>query len=447
MKLKHQLFVFLFAILAFGCSSENNLQGDLDLPSPDFTVDNIQAQDGQLIQFTDLSEGALGWEWNFGDGSDSSFEQNPTHAYLYGGEYTVTLTVWNNDGENLVIKENYIKIDGPEKEKPSLPELFSYTVVTTSDHKLKGLPGFVGEIYINDQFFAEVVSATTEITIPAASFSGNQDVVFLKGEWTDGARVLSIGNNTVANTDIVALNKLSGIKVYFGRYLKALQTIDKDFFAACPELTTLTAAFRNCINLKTIPGDLFKNNPEVTNFQHVFADCTFEVIPAGLFDNNTKVTTFASAFNVNTAMKEVPAGLFANCPLVTNFSYAFYKNSNLTTIPSGLFDSCVAVTNFEGIFAACNITTIPNGFFDKNTKVSNFKSVFNLNKAITVVPTTLFDNCKEVTTFASAFYGCTGLTAVPSLWEQTFPALTTTTGCFQLCSNISNYNSIPSTWK
>ena len=49
------------------------------------------------VQFTDLSENATRWNWDFGDGS-SSTKQNPTHTYSTTGIYTVSLTVSNSNG-------------------------------------------------------------------------------------------------------------------------------------------------------------------------------------------------------------------------------------------------------------------------------------------------------------------------------------------------------------
>jgi PKD repeat protein len=48
------------------------------------------------FQFTDASTGnPYAWYWTFGDGTTST-EQNPTHIYNDAGEYTVTLTVYND---------------------------------------------------------------------------------------------------------------------------------------------------------------------------------------------------------------------------------------------------------------------------------------------------------------------------------------------------------------
>ena len=49
------------------------------------------------VQFTDNSQNATGWNWDFGDGTNSN-EQNPLHNYSVAGNYTVNLTVSNANG-------------------------------------------------------------------------------------------------------------------------------------------------------------------------------------------------------------------------------------------------------------------------------------------------------------------------------------------------------------
>lgn len=63
--------------------------------------------DGHTVQFTDYSEGAVAWFWDFGDGNFSE-EQNPVHTYEEDGFYFVFLTITTEDGcvgfsENFVI--------------------------------------------------------------------------------------------------------------------------------------------------------------------------------------------------------------------------------------------------------------------------------------------------------------------------------------------------------
>jgi PKD repeat protein len=62
-----------------------------------FTV----STDGLTAIFTDTSAGSPDfWDWDFGDGSDPVFAQNPSHAYAAAGTYTVTLAIANATGQN-----------------------------------------------------------------------------------------------------------------------------------------------------------------------------------------------------------------------------------------------------------------------------------------------------------------------------------------------------------
>ena len=48
------------------------------------------------VQFTDSSENATSWNWDFGDGMNST-DQNPMHTYSTAGNYTVNLTASNGN--------------------------------------------------------------------------------------------------------------------------------------------------------------------------------------------------------------------------------------------------------------------------------------------------------------------------------------------------------------
>ena len=49
------------------------------------------------LQFTDLSTGAVSWQWNFGDGNTST-DQSPAHSYQDNGKYTVSLITKDSSG-------------------------------------------------------------------------------------------------------------------------------------------------------------------------------------------------------------------------------------------------------------------------------------------------------------------------------------------------------------
>ncbi|MBQ1731088.1 MAG: PKD domain-containing protein, partial [Bacteroidales bacterium] len=72
-------------------------------PVADFLVNNAENVAiclGAEVAFTDLSTNTpTQWAWNFGDGQTSNV-QNPTHTYASAGNYTVSLTVTNQDGSD-----------------------------------------------------------------------------------------------------------------------------------------------------------------------------------------------------------------------------------------------------------------------------------------------------------------------------------------------------------
>ena len=65
------------------------------------------------FNFTDLTTGGVGnytWNWNFGDGGNST-QQNPSHIYNATGNYTVNLTVTDSLlGSDTETKEGYIQV-------------------------------------------------------------------------------------------------------------------------------------------------------------------------------------------------------------------------------------------------------------------------------------------------------------------------------------------------
>jgi PKD repeat protein len=54
--------------------------------------ERIELVNGEaVIEFTNVSENAEDFTWNFGDNSEVSTEENPTHAYMSSGLYEVML--------------------------------------------------------------------------------------------------------------------------------------------------------------------------------------------------------------------------------------------------------------------------------------------------------------------------------------------------------------------
>ena len=85
-------------------------------PTADFTFE----VDGSEAAFTFSGEGDVSsYTWDFGDGNASS-EMSPTHAYLTGGDFEVTLTVSNEDGDDSKTKTVTIEAASGSSANPEL---------------------------------------------------------------------------------------------------------------------------------------------------------------------------------------------------------------------------------------------------------------------------------------------------------------------------------------
>ena len=69
----------------------------LVLPVANFSSNVTNGYAPLSVQFNDSSENAATWNWDFGDGANST-QLNPTHTYSAAGTYTVNLTVSNGNG-------------------------------------------------------------------------------------------------------------------------------------------------------------------------------------------------------------------------------------------------------------------------------------------------------------------------------------------------------------
>ena len=66
-------------------------------PEAGFLNNTVCAQD--VVNFSDTTIGTIDyWEWDFGDGTGTSSDQNPSYVYNLGGSYDVTLIAGNPNG-------------------------------------------------------------------------------------------------------------------------------------------------------------------------------------------------------------------------------------------------------------------------------------------------------------------------------------------------------------
>jgi len=81
-------------------------KSELTVPVADFEANQTEGIIPLTVQFTDEStSNPTEWEWNFGDGSNST-EQNPVHIFSDIGRYNVTLVATNGNGSSGVKSMN-----------------------------------------------------------------------------------------------------------------------------------------------------------------------------------------------------------------------------------------------------------------------------------------------------------------------------------------------------
>lgn len=140
--MKH-FYLLIFSALLFSCSTEPVENKDKE-PDPDgvlqacFMLSDKVLAVGQDLEITNCSEGAATYLYDFGNG-ESSTEQNPEMDYEEGGEYTITLTVTNEDEETNVYSKQVTVIDAESFYiYPVIAEGFSSIPLELGIHPISG---------------------------------------------------------------------------------------------------------------------------------------------------------------------------------------------------------------------------------------------------------------------------------------------------------------------
>lgn len=98
MKNTIRFFYFFLVILQLNCHLEKlmspNSNSDADFT---FELADHQGYAPCKVEFQNLSDNAITYEWNFGDAMTST-QPSPSHTYVKPGDYTVTLTITDSEG-------------------------------------------------------------------------------------------------------------------------------------------------------------------------------------------------------------------------------------------------------------------------------------------------------------------------------------------------------------
>jgi PKD repeat protein len=98
-----------------GGASEKDVEIEVlppDAAFAEFEGDPRKGRERVEVRFRNRSKNAKTYAWDFGDGALSS-ERDPVHVYEGAGIYTVRLRVTNDLGEDVRVREKYVKVAHP----------------------------------------------------------------------------------------------------------------------------------------------------------------------------------------------------------------------------------------------------------------------------------------------------------------------------------------------
>lgn len=159
MKLNNTIFLFLVSLVFTSCNNDSEplLTKFIIEGARNTTEDYLEFDKSDVIQFTNLSQNAMRYEWDFGDGTTST-EANPTHKYELMGMFEVTLTAYNIDGDvskfnqkvNILLRNmQYFRITSSKKELPSHLILFLGEVNNLEKAFVYALPASTTHMPVN----------------------------------------------------------------------------------------------------------------------------------------------------------------------------------------------------------------------------------------------------------------------------------------------------------
>ncbi|WP_308990422.1 PKD domain-containing protein [Mariniflexile litorale] len=132
-KIKHNCLRVLASVtmlfLIFGCEESQLPEKTLPNSTAYFSFEPLE--NSLTVNFNSTTNFAETFEWDFGDGQNST-EANPAHTYTDAGTYTVTLTTTGKEGTTPAIKTHELTL-----EKPIPHPIADFLFVANEDNSLE----------------------------------------------------------------------------------------------------------------------------------------------------------------------------------------------------------------------------------------------------------------------------------------------------------------------
>ncbi len=201
MKKLRFLFYFIAVSLLAGCGSDDATGSDSGI-----VADFSYTSDGSTFTFTNLSQGATTYRWDFGNLSFYCEKENPTYTYVtVGGEINVTLTAINESGEEAYVTKTInapevinteIEIDGDFDDWTDVEYLYEEADgVSMKKIKMWGKGDYIN-VYLEGN-----TAMKMEIVDMYINADGNSSTGFLSWQWPNGAGAEFLVEGAFLNND------------------------------------------------------------------------------------------------------------------------------------------------------------------------------------------------------------------------------------------------------
>lgn len=222
--LKHTLFLTTIIPLIWSCETRE----EVIPPTACFTISEDHIFVGETINFTDCSEDAQSYLWDFGD-DNNSIMQNPGHKYNESGEFVVVLRVTNKALQSEVNKTIYVSEIGNDD-----------LLISTSS---------VTNITVNSATSGGTVTYEGSISAKGVCWSTASNPTISDSHTNDGT---TTGTFTSEITDLTPSTKY---------YVRAYATSDQVYYGEEQTFTTLDEEIPNIL-VEVKPED-FGVNEEI----------------------------------------------------------------------------------------------------------------------------------------------------------------------------------------
>ncbi|MEZ4799158.1 MAG: PKD domain-containing protein [Flavobacteriales bacterium] len=229
-------------------------------PTAQFQVLQSQICIGETVQFQNQSSGnPTSWEWNFGDGSNTSPSQNPSHTYAAVGTYNVTLTVSNGFGTDVFEFTNAVTVGEPTSFSQSFEVCDGETIVV--DGTEYDSEGTFTQILTNEAGCDSIVSTTIiYIPNPSVSISLAQGTVYC----TTDPTVVLIGNPDGGSFSGLGVNGNSFSPATAGVGSHTIVYIYEDP-NGCSATATVDVAVEVCQDVQEVDASMISIYPNPSN--------------------------------------------------------------------------------------------------------------------------------------------------------------------------------------